>query len=195
MTFLAVFREGVETVLFLSAAAFTDNEMNTLVGGLIGLVIAVCLGVLIYNSAIRLNLRMFFNVTSAVLLLFAAGLFAHGIHEFQEAGVFLIIQEHVWDMNHILDENSTVGEILKALLGYNGHRPTDRTASPAGLRDMIDRLELSHASFFVRKIFHVKLSLEPDRDWRAKAYLGVGHLWKGLAGDSEPGRGRWGPIN
>lgn len=121
LTFLAVFREGVETVLFLSAAAFTDNEMNTLIGGLIGLTIAVFLGILIYNSAVRLNLRMFFNVTSAVLLLFAAGLFAHGIHEFQEAGVFLIIQEHVWDMNHILDENSTVGEILKALLGYNGN--------------------------------------------------------------------------
>ena len=121
LTFLAVFREGVETVLFLSAAAFTNNEMDTLLGGCVGLILAVLLGYLIYISAVQLDLRRFFNVTSALLLLFAAGLFAHGIHEFQEAGLIFIIQEHLWDINHILNEKSNIGEILKALLGYNGN--------------------------------------------------------------------------
>jgi high-affinity iron transporter len=121
LTFIAVFREGVETALFLSAAAFSTNEMDTLLGGVVGLVFAVLIGYLLFASTITLNLKKFFDVTSALLLLFAAGLFAHGIHEFQEAGLIAIIKEHLWDINHILDEKSTVGEMLKALLGYNGN--------------------------------------------------------------------------
>ena len=66
-------------------------------------------------------MRAFFQVTSVILLLFAAGLLAHGVHELQEAGVVPIIIEHVWDVNHILDENSTLGELLKTLVGYNGN--------------------------------------------------------------------------
>jgi len=48
-------------------------------------------------------------------------LVAHGVHELQEAGVWPVIVEHVWDINPILDENSTLGGILKALFGYNGN--------------------------------------------------------------------------
>ena len=121
VTFFAVVREGLETALFLSAAAFATNSSETLIGALLGLVIAAVVGYVIYASTMRLNLRLFFNVTSLLLLFFAAGLLAHGIHEFQEAGVVPIIQEHVWDINHIVDENSFVGSILKAVLGYNGN--------------------------------------------------------------------------
>ncbi|MCB9458520.1 MAG: FTR1 family protein [Anaerolineaceae bacterium] len=121
VTFFAVVREGLETALFLSAAAFATNSSETLIGALIGLAIAAVVGYVIYASTMRLNLRMFFNVTSLLLLFFAAGLFAHGVHEFQEASVLPIIQEHVWDINHIVDENSFVGSILKAVLGYNGN--------------------------------------------------------------------------
>ncbi len=91
VTFLAVFREGVETALFLSAAAFATSEMDTLVGAVVGLVIAALVGYLIYGAALRLNLRAFFNVTSILLLVFAAGLFASGIHEFQEPGILPMI--------------------------------------------------------------------------------------------------------
>ncbi len=121
VTFFAVAREGVETALFLSTAAFATDALSTLVGAVLGLVIATLVGFLVYTSTVRLNLRQFFNVTGFLLLLFAAGLFAHGIHEFQEAGVFPIINEHVWDINHVLDENSPGGEILKAVFGYNGN--------------------------------------------------------------------------
>ncbi|MEE8390336.1 MAG: FTR1 family protein, partial [Anaerolineae bacterium] len=63
----------------------------------------------------------FFRVTSILLILFAAGLVAHGVHELQEAAVLPTLVEHVWDMNHILDERGSVGVFLKALLGYNGN--------------------------------------------------------------------------
>ena len=69
----------------------------------------------------RLNLRQFFTVTGVLLIVFAAGLLAHGIHEFQEAGVLPMTVEHVWDTNHIVSESSTSGEFLVTLFGYNGN--------------------------------------------------------------------------
>jgi len=121
VAFVAVFREGVETALFLSASAFAADGAGTLIGALLGLAIAVALGWLIYASTVRLNVRLFFNVTSVLLLFFAAGLLAHGVHEFQEASLLPMTVEHVWNINHILDEKSALGEIMKALFGYNGN--------------------------------------------------------------------------
>lgn len=121
LTFVAVFREGVETALLLGASALAADGLSTLVGALIGLALAVVLGWAIYASTVRLNLRLFFNVTSVLLLFFAAGLLAYGVHEFQEAGLLPLTIEHVWDINHLLNEKSTAGEILKALFGYNGN--------------------------------------------------------------------------
>jgi len=121
LAFLAVFREGVETALFLSAATFASAATNTLWGGLLGLGIAILVGYLIFATTVRLDVKRFFDVTSVLLLLFAAGLLAQGVHEFQEAGLIPAIVEQVWDINHILDEKSTLGSILKALFGYNGN--------------------------------------------------------------------------
>lgn len=121
VAFVAVFREGVETALFLSASAFAADGAGTLMGAILGLAIAVALGWLIYASTVRLNVRLFFNVTSVLLLFFAAGLLAYGVHEFQEASLLPMTIEHVWNINHILDEKSTLGEIMKALFGYNGN--------------------------------------------------------------------------
>lgn len=119
LTFVAVFREGVETALFLSAAAFANEGTTTLIGAVVGLVIAAALGWAMYASAIRLNIRRFFDVTSVLLLLFAAGLLAHGVHEFQEAGLLPFMTTTVWDTSHILSEESLIGSLLKSLFGYN----------------------------------------------------------------------------
>ena len=121
VAFIAVFREGVETALFLSAAAFATDGRGTLIGAALGLAAAILIGYLIYATTAQLNVRLFFNITSVLLLLFAAGLLAHGIHEFQEAGLIPTLNEQVWDTNNILDENSSLGQILKAVLGYNGN--------------------------------------------------------------------------
>ena len=128
LAFIAVFREGVETALFLSAAAFASPGQGTLTGAALGLAVAVLLGYLIYASTVRLNVRTFFNVTSVLLLLFAAGLLSHGIHEFQEAGLVPTVNEQVWDTNHLLDEASPTGELLKALFGYNGNPSLEEVA-------------------------------------------------------------------
>jgi len=121
LAFVAVVREGIETVLFLTAAAFSATPAQTLIGGTVGLFVAIVLGWLMFAAGKRLDVRAFFRVTSALLILFAAGLVAHGVHELQEAALLPTLIEHVWDINPILDENSTVGSILKALFGYNGN--------------------------------------------------------------------------
>lgn len=121
LAFLAVIREGIELALFLTAATFASDSRQTLIGAVLGLALAIALGWGLFKATLRLNLQKFFQVTGFLLLLFAAGLVAHGVHEFNEVGWIPAIIEHVWDINHILNEKSTLGEILKALFGYNGN--------------------------------------------------------------------------
>lgn len=121
LAFLAVLREGVELALFLTASTFTSDAVRTLGGALLGLATAVLLGILLFATTTRLNLQRFFQVTGILLVLFAAGLVAHGVHEFNEVGWIPAGIEHLWDVNPILNENSTLGEMLKSLLGYNGN--------------------------------------------------------------------------
>jgi high-affinity iron transporter len=121
LAFLAVLREGIELALFLTAATFTATAAATIVGGLLGLAASALAGWLFFAATTRLNVRAFFQVTSILLIFFAAGLLAHGVHELNEAGWIPSVVEHVWDINPTLDENSTGGQILKALFGYNGN--------------------------------------------------------------------------
>ena len=121
MSFITVLREGIETALFLTAAAMTANAQETFIGGLAGLLTAAVLGLLLFAATARLSVRRFFQITSVFLILFAAGLLAHGVHELNEVGWIPTIVEHVWDLNPILDENSTLGLFLKTLFGYNGN--------------------------------------------------------------------------
>ncbi len=121
VAFLAVVREGIELALFLTASVFATDTLQTLLGALLGLGTAILLGWSIFAATIRLDLRRFFQVTGILLILFAAGLVAHGVHEFNEVGWIPAVIEHVWDVNAIVDENSTFGQLLKALFGYNGN--------------------------------------------------------------------------
>ena len=121
IAFLAIVREGIELSLFLTATTFTSSAGSTLIGALLGLCTAVILGWMLYTASVRLDLRRFFQVTGILLILFAAGLVAHGIHEFNEAGLIPSVIEPLWDINYILPENSIIGQMLKALFGYNGN--------------------------------------------------------------------------
>ena len=121
LAFVAVVREGIETALFLTAAALSTTPAQTLVGGALGLVIAIAIGWLAFAAGKSVQIGTFFKATSILLLIFAAGLIAHGVHELQEAALLPTIIEHVWDINHIIDEKGAVGLFLKALLGYNGN--------------------------------------------------------------------------
>ena len=121
LAFFSVLREGIELALFLTAATFASDAQQTLLGAALGFISAILLGWVLFASTLRLDLTRFFKITSVLLILFAAGLVAHGVHEFNEVGWIPSIVEHLWDLNPILDENGTFGAMLQALFGYNGN--------------------------------------------------------------------------
>ena len=121
IVFIPVVREGWETALFLFSITRSTSALSSFVGGVLGVASAIFLGYSFYRGTKRLNLKVFFNVTSVLLIFFAAGLLAHGIHELQEAKIIPSVIEHVWDTNYILNEESVIGEFFKALFGYNGN--------------------------------------------------------------------------
>lgn len=119
IVFIAVLREGVETVIFLTA--LPSEGLLTILGAIIGFIVAVSLAYVYFSQSRRFSLKTFFQVTSILLLIFAAGMIAYGIHELQEAGAVPILIEHLWDVNFLLNENSPIGLVLKGLVGYNAN--------------------------------------------------------------------------
>ena len=129
VVFISVLREGIETVVFLEAASYVTSD-NNIVGALLGIIVAIILGYLLYVLSIKINVKKFLNISSFLLILFAAGMVAYGIHELQKAQIIPIIIGHVWDINPqvyadgsypLLHEKGTIGEIFKGLFGYNGN--------------------------------------------------------------------------
>jgi high-affinity iron transporter len=129
LVFVAILREGIETVIFLNAASFISVN-NSIFAAFAGIVAAILLGYAIFLGSMKINIKKFFNITSIILILFAAGLVAHGIHELQEAKIITTVIENVWDINPavnpdgsypILHEKGYIGSILKSLFGYNGN--------------------------------------------------------------------------
>lgn len=88
LSFFMVAREGAELVLFMSALALGGaSEIGLLLGGLAGLTLAVVYGILFARGSVRIDLKLFFTMTAAVLVLLAIKLLGGSIHEFEEAGL------------------------------------------------------------------------------------------------------------
>ncbi|MHA1588087.1 MAG: FTR1 family iron permease [Candidatus Thorarchaeota archaeon] len=129
LAFALVLREGVEVVLFTMALAIQEGS-ETYLGVAIGLTLAIGAGLAIHQGSLKVSLKAFFKWTSVLLVLFAAGMMAYGIHELQEAGLLLIGPLEVWNINPpqlpdgtypLLHENGLIGAMFKALFGYNGN--------------------------------------------------------------------------
>lgn len=86
VAFVAVAREGVESALFLFVSVGDNGVVPTVVGGALGLAVAVGLGIAFYRGSLALDLRKFFLVTGLLVIAFAAYLLVSGLHEFAEAG-------------------------------------------------------------------------------------------------------------
>ncbi|HEY0554211.1 MAG TPA: Fe-S-containing protein [Thermoanaerobaculia bacterium] len=85
-TFLMVFREGIETVLFLSAVSLTTSGLMAVLGVLVGLAVAVAFGVFFVRGSLRIDLGRFFKITGIALAIFVVQLLLNGYHELSEAG-------------------------------------------------------------------------------------------------------------
>ncbi len=130
LAFVAVVREGVETVLFLTAVFFLDPS-GTLLGITLALGLVILLVLLILRGTYRLNIRVFFKYSSILLLALAAGLAGFGVHELLEgaesSSIDLgVLAQKAFNINpsseaNIFHEKGTVGSVLAALVGYTGN--------------------------------------------------------------------------
>ena len=129
LPFFAVLREGAETVLFLKAVSIQSGGSVSWVGGLSGAAVATGVTIFIFVGGKKVPMRLLFRVTGLLIILIAAGLLGYGLHELGEIGWVPVGIEHLYDMNHILNEKVGLGSFLKALFGYNGNPSLTETVA------------------------------------------------------------------
>ncbi len=117
---VAVGREGLETALFLWAAAQSSgSSASPLIGALLGLATAAVLGYLLHRGALRVNLGKFFTWSGAALIVIAGGVLAYAIHDFQEAGILPGLHSLAFDVSGAVPPSSWYGTLLKGTLNFS----------------------------------------------------------------------------
>lgn len=120
VTAVAVLREGSETVLFLYgiAAEGSSEAGSMLLGGLVGLALAIIIGWLIYSGLARISMRHIFRVTGVIIALLAAGLAAQAAAFLAQTGWLPPLGNRVWDTSWLLSQDGILGQFLHIVVGY-----------------------------------------------------------------------------
>lgn len=121
LAFIAVFREGVETVLFMAGLAGFSTTSDAATGVGVGILLAALVGYGLFAASWKINLKRFFQTTGLFLIIIAAGLFALGVHELQDAGVLPWLSGRTYNLSETFpdSEANPVGFLLRGLIGYN----------------------------------------------------------------------------
>ena len=118
MAFLAVMREGFETVVFLLAAFHASGHGTASgTGALLGILLAVIGGYAIYKGGLRVHLQRFFRVTGLVLVVIAAGLVMTAFHTGNEGGCISVGQQQMFDLTWFVRPGSVVSSLVTGVLG------------------------------------------------------------------------------
>jgi high-affinity iron transporter len=116
MAFLAVVREGLETsLIFYSAVQGANLDGGPLYALIGGIATAIAIGYLMFATAVRINLSIFFTVTGTLLILVAAGIFKYGVHDLQEAGVLPGIGTIAYHIGGVLDPSTWYAALLAGM--------------------------------------------------------------------------------
>lgn len=121
LAFVAVFREGLEAVLFMMGVASSTTATDAVVGVAIGLMLATVIALLLPRLSTRVSFKRFFQVTSIFLIIIAAGLFAQGIHELQEAFAIQAGSTEIYDLRGVFPHRpeNPLGYLLHGIIGYS----------------------------------------------------------------------------
>jgi len=131
LSFQAVGREGLETMVFTLAIIFSSSRQAAtpvhgnllLVGAALGLALSIALAFAMFKFGAKLNLKWFFRVLGLILMLFAAGLLADAVENLQQLGWLPFGTRVMWDTSSTVTEGSSIGDVLHSLVGY-AERPT-----------------------------------------------------------------------
>ena len=135
LIFIAVLREGFETVLFI-VAKFQQDWTLPAIGAIAGILGAVLLGILLFALGVRINIRLFFQIMGVFLLLIVGGLVLSALYHLDTAlalisqllpqysdlcisdGASCLLGNKVWDASTFLPDKQFPGILLKSLFGY-----------------------------------------------------------------------------
>ncbi|WP_310619946.1 FTR1 family iron permease [Flexibacterium corallicola] len=122
LAFIAVLREGFETVLFFSALMYSGQGVtleNGLIGAALGLMASIVLVWAMMRGTRQVPIAPFFKYTSLLIIIIAAGLFSSAINMLQAIDVVPVVVEQIFNIAFILDDQGTFGTFMRALFGYN----------------------------------------------------------------------------
>ena len=115
---ISVGREGVETALFVWASVASSGQaVLGSIGALLGILASMVISYLIYRGFVRINLSRFFFWTGLFLVLVAAGVFAYGLGDLQEAGI-LPAGASAYNLNGVIPASSWYGTLLGGVFQF-----------------------------------------------------------------------------
>ena len=115
---ISVGREGVETALFVWASITSSGQaVLGSIGALLGILASIVISYLIYRGFVRINLSRFFFWTGLFLVLVAAGVFAYGLGDLQEAGI-LPAGAAAYNLNAVIPASSWYGTVLGGIFQF-----------------------------------------------------------------------------
>jgi high-affinity iron transporter len=122
LAFVAVMREGIETVLFFSALMYSGADVS-LESGLIGAVLGLALSIVfvwaLMRGARNMPIGPFFRYTSLLIIIIAGGLLASAVNMMQSIELITVMKDTLFNIAWLLDDRGLVGTFLRALFGYN----------------------------------------------------------------------------
>jgi high-affinity iron transporter len=131
LAFSEIMRQGVETAWFLigrvPAAGHDAGAFSVLSGAVIGIIIALAIGLAFYRAARVIDRRTFFVMAGVAVIVIAAGLLSHAVREFILAGWITVGVATAFDISAVLPHQATdanglagaIGSVLRALFGYS----------------------------------------------------------------------------
>ncbi|HEY5335753.1 MAG TPA: FTR1 family protein [Mycobacteriales bacterium] len=118
LSFQAVGREGLETMVFTLAIVFASSGRGVIAGGVAGLVVSLAIAFAMYRLGQRINVALFFKVVGALLIVFAAGILADAVQNLQELGWVTFLSHPLWNTSGLLSEDGSFGDIVHSFFGY-----------------------------------------------------------------------------
>ncbi|WJD83645.1 FTR1 family protein [Priestia megaterium] len=95
LAFLAILREGIETVLFLIGMASQMSSSQLILGIAIGFGVLIAIGIFMLKIGVKLPLKPFFFISSIIVFYMCLKFMGSGIHSLQLSGIIPSLSTNV----------------------------------------------------------------------------------------------------